>query len=300
MAVRAIVVGSLVMDLSFLVPKRPEPGEVVLATGFDTFRGGKGYNQAVALARLGADVTLIGAVGDDAYGQQFIAALEFEGVDASRMVVRADAPTSVAVPMVTPDGDVAFVHAPAANALLTPDAVANLPACDVLLLQGEIPVETSIAAARAVEQHDALVTLNPAPAHGVSPALIDIADILTPNEIEARALAGPTDHAANDPVVIARRLAAGRRGAVITLGARGAAWAIDGQSGHALPPSIVAVDATGAGDSFCAALAIALVEGQPPADAVRFACAAGAAAATVRGAEPGLPDRATVEALLGR
>ena len=296
MAVRAIVVGSLVMDLSFLVPKRPEPGEVVIATGFATFRGGKGYNQAIALARLGADVTFVGAVGDDAWGREFIASLEAERVDASRMVVIPDAATSVAAPMVTPDGDVAFVHAPAANALLTPEAVADLPACDVLLLQGEVPVETSIAAARVVERYGALVMLNPAPAHGITPELVEVAAILTPNEIEARDLA----RSAGDRVAVARMLAAGRRGPVITLGERGAAWAIDGQSGHAYPPSIVAIDATGAGDSFCAALAVALVEGQPAADAVRFACAAGAAAATVRGAEPGLPDRRMVEALLGR
>lgn len=296
MAVRAIVVGSLVMDLSFLVPKRPEPGEVVIATGFASFHGGKGYNQAVALARLGADVTFIGAVGDDAWGREFVASLEAERVDASRMVVIPDAPTSVAVPMVTPDGDVAFVHAPGANALLTPEAVADLPACDVLLLQGEVPVETSIAAARAVAPFGALVMLNPAPAHGITPELVEVAAILTPNEIEARDLAG----SAGDSVAVARKLAAGRRGAVITLGERGAAWAIDEQAGHVLPPSIAAIDATGAGDSFCAALAVALVEGQPAAGAVRFACAAGAAAATVRGAEPGLPDRQTVEKLLRR
>ncbi len=296
MTVRAIVVGSLVMDLSFLIPKRPEPGEVVIATGFDSFRGGKGYNQAVALARLGAEVTLIGAVGDDAWGCQFLDALDAEGVDASRMVVIPNGHTSVAVPMVTPDGDVAFVHAPAANALLTPESVAGLPPSDVLLLQGEVPPETSIAAAREVARRGTLVTLNPAPAHGVTPDLLDLAAVVTPNEVEARELAGLNA----DPVAVARVLAAGRRGAVITLGERGAAWALDGQTGHATPPTIDAVDATGAGDSFCAALAIALVEGQPPDEAVRFACAAGAAAATVRGAEPGLPDRRAVEALLAR
>lgn len=295
MAVRAVVVGSLVMDLSFLVPKRPEPGEVVTATGFGQYRGGKGYNQAVALARLGAEVTFIGAVGADAYGREFLEALDAESIDASRMVVLGDDSTSVAVPMVTPDGDVAFVHAPGANAKLTPAAVRDLPDCDVLLLQGEIPVETSIAAAATAGRQGALVTLNPAPAHGVSPELVAAAAILTPNEVEARELA---QAATADAVTVARNLAAGRRGAAITLGARGAAWSFGDDSGLATPPSIVAIDATGAGDSFCAALAIALVEGQTPANAVRFACAAGAAAATVRGAEPGLPTRAVVQALL--
>lgn len=300
MAVRAVVVGSLVMDLSFRVPKRPEPGEVVIATEYATYRGGKGYNQAVALSRLGADVTLIGAVGDDVHGRQFLDTLRAERIDVSRMVVMPQAATSVAVPMVTPDGDVAFVHAPGANALLSPNVVTPLPECDVLLLQGEVPPETSIAAARSARQSGALVAVNPAPAHGITPDLIAVADILTPNEIEARQLSGRAGASLDSPVAVAEALAEGRRGAVVTLGSRGAAWAFDGQTGMTAPPIVDAVDATGAGDSFCAALALALVEGQPPADAVRFACAAGAAAATVRGAEPGLPDRATVAALLGR
>ncbi|HAX24200.1 MAG TPA: ribokinase [Chloroflexi bacterium] len=297
MTLRAIVVGSLVMDLSFLVPKRPEPGEVVVATGFDTFRGGKGYNQAVALARLGANVTLIGAVGDDAYGRQFTVALESEGVDTTRMVTIPDVSTSIAIPMVTPDGDVAFIHAPAANACLSEDAVDDLPDCSLLLIQGEVPVGTSIAAAREARRSGALVMLNPAPARGVTPELIDVCGIITPNEIEARSLIG---NRIDSPVAAAQLLARGRRGAVITLGAQGAAWAIDGQAGHELPPAIEAVDATGASDSFCAALAIALVEGQAPDEAVRFACAAGAAAVMVRGAEPGLPNRGAIERLLNR
>lgn len=298
MGVRAIVVGSLVLDLSFLIPKRPEPGEVVIATSFDRFHGGKGHNQAVALARLGAEVTLIGAVGDDIAGQQFLSSLDAEGIDISRVVVLSDAPTSLAIPMVTPDGDVAFVHAPAANMLLSPSTVSDLPDYDVLLLQGEVPVETSIAAARAARRHDALIMLNPAPARGVTRELVDLAAILTPNEVEARLLINRAGARIDDPVAIVSTLASGRRGAVMTLGARGAAWSIDGQHGYAEPPTVAAVDATGAGDSFCAALAVALVEGTAPGDAVRFACAAGAAATTVRGAEPSLPDRRTIEALL--
>lgn len=294
MAVRAVVVGSLVMDLSFAVPRRPEPGDVVVATSFGQYRGGKGYDQAVALARLGADVTFIGAVGDDDFGRQFLAALNAERVDASRMIVTSDAPTSVAVPMVTPDGDVAFVHSPGANHHLRPEAVADLPPCDVLLLQGEVPVETSIAAARHARAAGAIVMLNPAPAHAVTPQLLDSADLLTPNEVEAHDLLPMGD----DPAVMVNALASGRRGAVITLGARGSVWSINGESGSTQPPVIQAIDATGAGDAFCAALAVALIEGQIPADAVRFACAAGAAAATVRGADPGLPIRQAVERLM--
>lgn len=297
MPVRALVVGSLVMDLSFTVPKRPEPGEVIIAESFGAYRGGKGYNQAVALARLGAEVTMIGAVGRDAWGDEFLRSLTDEGVDATH-VVRVDAiHTSVAVPIVTLDGDVGFVHSPGANAELSPEHCANPPACDMLLLQGEIPVDTSLTVARAVIARGDRVFLNPAPVHHITPELLDIADIIAPNEIEARALLGKPGDAA-DLVELASRLSAGRRMAVVTLGARGAAWAHEGHTDVVAPPRIKAVDATGAGDSFCAALALAVMEGMTLPEATRFACAAGAHAASVRGAEPGLPTRSQVQALL--
>jgi ribokinase len=297
--VRALVVGSLVMDLSFLVPKRPEPGEVIIAESFAAFRGGKGYDQAVALARLGAEVTMIGALGRDAYGDEFMAALEREGVDTSRMVRLDDRPTSVAVPLVTPDGDVGFVHAPGANAGLLPEHITDLPACDILLVQGEVPSETTELAQRSVRERGGLVLLNPAPVHHVTPAMLELADIVCPNQVEALALLA-AEAVSHDPLDLARRLAEGRRAAVVTLGARGAAWATGDRHGIEAPPIVDAVDATGAGDSFCAALALATVEGMALPDAVRFACAAGAHAATIRGAEPGLPTRRDVEALLTR
>lgn len=298
--VKALVVGSLVMDLSFQVPKRPEPGEVILADSFGAYRGGKGYNQAVALARLGAEVTMIGALGPDAYGDEFIAALEREGIDTALMVRLPDIHTSIAVPLVTPDGDVGFVHAQGANAQLLPEHCDDLPEHDIVLLQGEIPSETSVAVARQSQQQLALVMLNPAPVHHITPELLDVADIICPNEVEARALLGNEASAVDDHQRLADRLATDGRIAVVTLGARGAVWSDGRTGGAATPPRITAIDATGAGDSFCAAFALAFVEGQEPADAVRFACAAGAHAATVRGAEPSLPTRADVEALLGR
>jgi ribokinase len=298
--VQALVVGSLVMDLSFLVPKRPQPGEVIIAESFGTFRGGKGYNQAVALARLGARVTMIGAVGNDSNGREFLAALAREGVDTNRMVVVDDEPTSVAVPLVTTDGDVGFVHYPGANHSLRSEQVTDLPACDILLVQGEIPPETTVAAARAVAAGGGRVFLNPAPVHHVTHEMLTRADIICPNQVEAEALLGVSIES-SDPLALARELAGDNRIAVITLGARGAAFAGAGEeAGVIAPPRISALDATGAGDSFCAALALALVEGRPLRTAVRFACAAGAHAATVRGAEPGLPTRAQVEHLLGR
>jgi len=293
--IRALVVGSLVQDLSFRIPKRPEPGEVVIAEEYGSFRGGKGYNQAVALARLGAEVTIVGAVGRDEYGEGFIAALRREGVDAERVVRLPDASTGLAVPMITPDGDVAFVQHPGANRGLSAAHCEDLPECDVLLLQGEVKAAASEAAARVVRGRGALVVLNPAPALGVTPRMVAECSVLVPNEAEARELTGDAEGSGEH---LAAALCADGRAAVVTLGARGAAWAAETSAGTVKPPQVTAVDATAAGDSFCAALAIALAEGADWPDAVRFATAAGAHAVTIRGAHPSLPTRPQAEALL--
>jgi ribokinase len=299
--VRALVVGSLVMDLTFRVPKRPEPGEVIIATDHGTYRGGKGYNQAVALARLGAEVTFVGAVGADAHGDEFLRAMAREGIDASRVVQLRGVSTALAVPLVTPDGDVGFVQYPGANWQISRGHVADLPDCDVLLLQGEVTAGASEHAARIIRRRGGIVLLNPAPVHEVTGAMLESATVLCPNEVEARALidrAGGDGGRTADDAGLASALVSDDRTAVVTLGARGAVWA-DGQgSGSVKPPSVEAVDATGAGDAFCAALALALAEGTGYDDAVRFACAAGAWAATRDGAEPGLPTRAQAESLL--
>lgn len=310
MTVRALVVGSLVMDLAFQVPHRPGPGEVVVATEHGRFRGGKGYDQAVALARLGAEVVFVGSVGADAYGDAFIAALTREGVDCSRVVQTQGVSTGVAVPLVTPDGAVGFVQYPGANRQLSSAHVADLPDSDVLLLQGEVPAPTSHYAARVIGGRGGIVLLDPGPFDEITPQLVAAATVLTPDLAEARALVeradepagggtGGTDAAALDEVALAGALRGGGDLAVVTLGADGAAWASAQGEGLVAPPRVDVVDPTGAGDGFCAALALALAEGRGHEDAVRFACAAGAHATTVAGAEPGLPTRAQVEALLG-
>lgn len=298
MAVRALVVGSLVMDLSFRLPSRPQPGEVVVATDFGTYRGGKGYNQAVALARLGAEVTMVGAVGNDAYGDGFLESLEREGVEASRVVQLRGVATAVAVPMITPDGDAGFVQYPGANRQLAPAHCADLPDCDVLLLQGEVLPAASAQAARVIRGRGGRVVLNPAPVHELTAELMDAATVLVPNEVESRQLLRGLPEGDHPGVGAAEAMRRADRIAVVTLGARGAAYAGPDGSGVVAPPAIRPVDSTGSGDSFCAGLALALAEGVPLAEAVRFACAAGAHAATRAGAEPGLPRRTDVEQLL--
>jgi ribokinase len=298
MTVRAVVLGSLVMDLSFQVPSRPQPGEVIAATDFGTFRGGKGYNQAVALARLGAEVTMVGAVGADTYGDGFLEALEREGIDGDRVVQLRGISTGIAVPLITPDGEVAFVQYPGANRQLAPAHCADLPDCDILLLQGEVLPTASVKAARIIRTRGGMVLVNPAPVHEITEELLATASVLTPNEVEAQALL--MDEAVTDDsgIAAAEALRTSDRMAVVTLGARGAAFADAQGSGTVAPPSVAAVDSTGAGDSFCAALGVALAEGAGLTEAVRFACAAGAHATSIRGAEPSLPTRAEVEALL--
>lgn len=300
MTVRALVVGSLVQDLAFTIPRQPGPGEVIRASAFGSYRGGKGYNQAVALARLGAEVTMIGAVGADAHGDGFRDALAREGVGTTRLVRRPDTPTGLAVPLVTGDGEVGFIQYPGANAQLDREVCADLPECDVLLVQGEIPGAVSEQAAHTVRGRGGLVVVNPAPVDDVTDELIDAATLLCPNEVEARALAGrEADRTSDlDGVALARALATGPRAAVVTLGARGAAYAAGDEEALVAPPPVNAVDATAAGDSFCAALGLAVAEGATWPDAVAFACAAGAHAATVRGAEPSLPTREQVTSLL--
>ena len=295
MTTTALVVGSLVMDLTFRVPRRPEAGQLVVATEHAAFRGGKGYNQAIALARLGSQVAMVGAVGSDAYGAGFLEALASEGVDAGRVVRMRGAPTGLAVPLITPDGSVSFVQYPGANRYLAPAHCAELPDCDVLMLQGEVSPATSQSAARVIAGRGGIVLLRPAPSDNIDAVLLETATVLVGNESElVTMLSRP---AAGEGLAAA--LAGDDRGVVVTLGSAGAAWASPwGKTGFVAAPQVTAVDSTASGASFDAALAVSLAEGAGYRDAVRVACAAGAQAATVRGAEPSLPTREQVEALL--
>lgn len=296
MSVRAVVVGSLVMDQAFRVPRRPAPGEVVVADAFGAYRGGKGYNQAVALARLGAQVTMIGAVGADAYGDGFLDALAREGIDAGRVVQLRGTSTAIAVPLITPDGDAAFVQYPGANRQLAPAHCADLPDCDVLLLQGEVNAVTSEHAGRIIRRRGGIVLLRPTPVAEVTRELLDVATVVVASETEARTLLNVED--GRDAIELAEALHTPERAAAVRVTPLEAAWASDDESGFVTGPPVTVTDATGAGDSFCAGLAVALAEGAGFEAAVRFATAASAHTCTVAGAEPSLPARWQVEALL--
>ena len=285
------VIGGLNMDLSVRVPRLPRPGETV--TGSEAVRspGGKGGNQAVAAARLGARVRMIGMVGDDPFGVELRRSLEAEGVDVRTVGVAADDATGMALIVVQGDGENTITVSPGANSVLDPAEAAEAARdAAVLLMNLEAPLEAVLAAAQST---DALRVLNAAPVPDADMArLLRLVDVLIVNETEAAALLGAPVH---DPQVL---LALGPRMAVLTLGAAGAVAAAVGESWAQEGFAVEAIDSVGAGDAFCAALAVALGAGAPMPVALRRACAAGAIATTRAGAQSALPGSAEVDRLL--
>ncbi len=278
MTVRITVLGSINLDLVATAARLPVPGETVTGATFAQHPGGKGANQALAAQRLGATVRLIGRVGHDAMAAEALALLTAGGVDLRSVSTDPEAPTGVALIAVDAAGENIIIVAPGANARLSP---AHSPAVtgDALIAQLEVPTE---AIAAAVATFAGFVTLNLAPARPVPGALLSRANLIVVNETEAAFYGAALDDC---PGLIA-----------VTLGARGARLVERGLVlAEAAPPVVDAIDATGAGDAFVAALTVALLEGQPHAAALRFACAAGALAATRAGAQPALPLRAAVD-----
>lgn len=281
MSVALTVVGSINLDFVATAATLPAPGETVTNATLARHPGGKGANQALAARRLGAAVQLIGATGKDGMADEALGLLRQGGVDLWGVTVRPEQASGVALIAVSAEGENQIIVAPGANATVTPGDLPNTLEGD-LILQLELPVDTVAAAA---ERATGFVALNLAPAAAVPQALLDRADLLIVNETEA-AFYGERLH--QSPGLVA-----------VTLGGAGARLFKDGQEvAHASPPPVTVVDTTGAGDCFVAALTVALLEGLSPADALTFACTAGALAVTRPGAQPSLPTRAEVDAAL--
>jgi ribokinase len=304
------VLGSLNMDISVTVPRLPAPGATVLGSAACFTPGGKGANQAVAAARLGAGVRMAGCVGDDDFGRQLLAALRAEDVDASHVRTVIGVPTGLAMISVDPAGENLITVAPGANHEVGAGevtAAASSPG-DVLVICAEIPVpaiKAALARARGVSGSGARCVLNLAPAPAEAAAIVaDGVDWLVVNETEAAAVLGRKVEGLTDAgQAAAGLLAAGARHAVVTAGAHGAALA-PGTGPEGAPLTIEAfrveaVDTVGAGDTFVGALAVALAAGVPPGEAVRAAAAAGATAATRPGAQAGMPRPADILAVTG-
>lgn len=295
-----LVIGSINADLVVRVPRFPAPGETLQGSDLVTIPGGKGANQAVAAARLGADVAMIGRVGADSFGASLIENLKQNHVDATRVTYDASAATGTAIIAVDSHGQNSIVLSPGANANVKPADVEPTSFSDakLLLLQLEIPTETVLHAARLAKQNGLRVLLNPAPAKEIPDELITLADFILPNETELSLLAGRTPApSAGQPVsdvksaeTAARSLVTrGAQNVIVTLGANGALIVNKDGARHILPFKVNVVDTTAAGDAFIGGLAIALLDGQSLEDAVQYASACGALAVTKFGAQPSLP-----------
>ena len=294
------VLGSFMMDLITRAPRRPVPGETLIGTDFSQHLGGKGLNQAVAAARSGANVRMIGAVGDDEYGAQFLRRLEQEQIDAEQ-VMTTPRGTGVGLPLVEPSGENSIVVVPRANLAVSPAdiraAAPVLESSDVVLLQQELPIDTICEAARIARAAGVTVMLNPAPVVDRTLELRGMIDILVPNEPEARALASDSD---GGPEAVGKALLAewNLDRVVLTLGSEGA-LVVDGDGSQPVAAYRVdAVDTVGAGDVFCGSVAARLARGEEFPSAVRYANVAAALSVTRSGGADSVPEHGEVSSLL--
>jgi ribokinase len=295
-----VVVGSLNMDLVVRMPQIPHPGETLLGGVFKTFPGGKGANQAVAAARLGANVTMIGCVGNDAFGKEMRATLENDGIDTAHILIHPDVATGVALIQVDAQGQNSIAVASGANFCLTgadvEKAMQTIGKFDVLVMPLETPLDTIYAAAITAFRRGAKVLLNPAPAQVLEQELLELVDVLLPNEYEIALMTGIPWQTSVDTQQAARELLSqGVKNLIVTLGNQGSAlFNTSGQETLIPACPVQAVDTTAAGDCFVGALAVGLCEGKSLLAAAEFASAAAAISVTRDGAQPSLPYREEV------
>ncbi|MET4643513.1 ribokinase [Streptomyces sp. NBC_01724] len=288
------VLGSTNMDLVAYVARAPERGETVTGTEFRTIPGGKGANQAIAAARAGGDVLMIGAVGDDAYGVRLRAELEHAGVETD-LLHTAEGPSGTAHIVVDDTGGNAIVVIPGANGTvhtLGPGEMAAIAEADLLLLQLELPLSAVVEGARMAHAQGVRTILTPSPVQPLPDELFGNVDLLIPNEHEAAALSGKTEpHAAAE--ILLRHVPE----VVITLGSKGCLYAARGsETVHFPAPEVTAVDTTGAGDTFVGALAVALGEGRAVPEALAWASIAAALCVQKPGASTSMPYRSEIDA----
>ncbi|MEM7736204.1 MAG: ribokinase [Deinococcota bacterium] len=298
---KVVVVGSLNMDLVVQVPHFPIPGETLLGGEYDQHPGGKGANQAVAAARAGGHVTMIGRVGRDGFGDVLRQQLQDDGIDTTQLESLTNSPTGVAFITVDDSAQNCIIVSSGANMKLTADDLPEdvIQAADVLVLQLEVPLPTVLHAAQLAQQAATKVILNLAPAQALTPEQLRHVDVLVVNESEAALLADEdvADVSLN-PETTAKALAEQVPTVILTLGAAGVVWCHE-KTVHKLPSfKVEAVDTTAAGDGFVGALAVAYASGTSLSEALRFASATGALAVTKAGAQPSLPSRAAIDAFL--
>ena len=300
---RLVVVGSCNTDLVVQAPKLPRPGESVLGGVFAKFQGGKGANQAVAAARMGAEVVFVGRVGDDDFGREARAGYEREGIDLSHFVMDPEVATGVALIAVDAAGENQIVVAWGANGALSAsqvDAAADAIAeADLVLAQLEMPLETVERVAEIANRCDTPFVLNPAPYQAIPDSVLCSVDTLTPNLGELGALVGRPVETVEEIEKAARNLLSRGVGAVIvTQGREGCTVVTPEESWWTAPSGVDARDTVGAGDCFSANLGVALAEGMTLKEAVRFATVAAGISVTRLGAQPSMPNREELAAFL--
>ena len=306
-----LVVGSLNMDQVVRVTRVPALGETLLGAGsLKLIPGGKGANQAVAIARLGTAVAMAGRVGNDPFGERLLSALQADQVDTGLIAIDQEEASGVAFIFLDPDGDNAIVVASGANMRVgldraqTSNILASITQAQALVMQLEIPLETVVSLTAAAHNRGVPVVLNLAPAQPLPKEVLQQLDVLIVNEAEASLLSGQRVESLEDARIVATvLLEQGIAKVVITLGSQGAILATAAETVGARviyqsAPKVPVVDTTAAGDCFVGALTVALTEGQTPEDALRFAVYASALKVTKFGAQSGLPTRAEVEAFL--
>jgi ribokinase len=300
MAAKIVVVGSFNMDLVILSPRLPHVGETVAASRFFTGPGGKGSNQAVAAARLGANVTFVGRIGQDAFGDAAMELWKGEGINTQYVVRDPKAATGVASIMVDNHGENMIAVALGANSQLTRedvDAASDaIESADVMLIQLEIDHTVAAYALRLARKLKTPTILNPAPATNLPMEILVYPDYLTPNEGELEQIYG--EHSIYEDDSADYLLASDEQVVIVTMGAQGARWISRGGTAGVPTFPVDVIDTTGAGDAFNGALAVALAEGQTVTDAITFANATAALCVTRAGATGSMPPRNSVEALL--
>ena len=292
------VVGSANTDMVIKADRIPAPGETVIGREFVMAPGGKGANQAVAAARLGAEVTFVARLGSDVFGDRAIAGYEQEGIDTTWIVRDPETASGVALIFVDEAGENSIAVASGANARLAAEDVERaqdaIASADVLLVQLEVPLAALSRAIEIAHSAGVRVILNPAPAREVPASLLSRVSIATPNEHEIKVVVGEGDRVRS----VAKMLDAGTQTVLVTLGAQGALWAEKGQQVRIPAFRVQAVDTTAAGDAFNGALAYALASELAMQEAIRYASAAAAIAVTRMGAQPSLPTRTEVKVFL--
>jgi ribokinase len=293
---KIVVFGSINMDLTAYVPTFPTPGETLLGHSYITVPGGKGNNQAVAAARLGADVQFVGRVGDDLFGEEVLKIVNNENIDTSPVAIDKENGTGLAVINVDDKAENTIVVISGANMALDEEDVARAEGClegaKVLLLQLEVPLKADLQIAEIAQRKNVQVILDPAPAVPLPEKAYQVINFITPNETETEILVGikpsNTTEAAQAAKILHER---GVENVIIKMGSKGVYYDSKDSSGFIEPYKVNSIDSVAAGDAFNAGLAVAISEGKPLAEAVRWGAAAGAIATTRKGALPAMPHR---------